>query len=138
MSSQSVGSRFGHRHLRFLKMGIRHQHTQISQTVKFCHNSKTLSFQYGGWGDGSTSHRIRQSHVPVYESDFEMTQNSNHSFFFLFLLGILITCFFAEVAHFFQLENSEIAQNRKGIEFGAKMVRILSYLEIRCILCWHV
>ena len=66
-----------------------------------------------GWWDGSKSDRRRQWHVPAYASDFEMTQNSNHLFFLYLLLEILITCLFAEVAHFFELENVEMAQNSK-------------------------
>ena len=36
----------------------------------------------------------------AYAYDFEMAQNSNHSFSLYFLLEILTTCFFSKVAHF--------------------------------------
>ena len=53
------------------------------------------------------------SHVKSYAFDFEVAQNSNYSFFSNFFLEILITCLLAGVAHFFQLENIEVAQNSK-------------------------
>ena len=62
--------------------------------------------------------------MPAYAFDFEMAQNSNHSFFSYFWLEILITCLFAEVALF-----AEKAQIRIEIEFEAKMIRILSHLN---------
>ena len=46
-----------------------------------------------------------------YAFEIEMAQNSNHQFFLYFLFGIWITCLFAEVAHFFKLEKTEMAQN---------------------------
>ena len=49
--------------------------------------------------------------MSAFAFDFEVAQNSNHSFFSFFFLEILITCLLAEVAHFFQLENIEVAQN---------------------------
>ena len=51
--------------------------------------------------------------------------------FSYFRLDILITCFFAEVAYFFQFEISEMAKIRKEIEFRAKM--ILMHLLTRVI-----
>ena len=51
------------------------------------------------------------SHVKSYAFDFEVAQNSNYSFSSNFFLEILITCLLAEVAHFFKLENVEVAQN---------------------------
>ena len=47
----------------------------------------------------------------AYACDFEMAQSSNHSVSLQFLLEILITCQNSELAHFFEFENSEMAQN---------------------------
>ena len=75
-----------------------------------------------------------------YACDPEMAQNStrlvfcDHVFFpemahFFqlenpeiaeFELEILITCFFPEMAHFFKLENPEIAQFEPSQDFGAE------------------
>jgi len=78
--------------------------------------------------------------MPAHACDFEMAQNSNHSFFSYFLLEILITCLLAEVTHFFS--SKKLRWLKFGIIFASnstylRMVRISSHLKIRCI-CWHV
>ena len=56
---------------------------------------------------------------------------------FIFLFEIMITCFLAEVAHFFSSKMLRWLKIRREHEFEAKMIRILSHLKIKCI-CWHV
>ena len=51
--------------------------------------------------------------MKAFACNFEMAQNSNCSVFLKFQLEISITCQNLELAHFFQLENSEMAQNSK-------------------------
>ena len=49
-----------------------------------------------------------------YASDLEKGQNSNRLVTLKFLTEIFsLTCFFSEMAHFFKLENPEIAHKTK-------------------------
>ena len=60
-----------------------------------------------------------------YACDFELAQNSNHPVFLIFLLEISITCQNSELAHFFQFEIPELAQNSKRNWVRGKTIRIL-------------
>jgi len=63
-----------------------------------------------------------------YSCDLEMAQNSNRLVSLKFLLAILITCLFPEIAHFFVLENPETIL-RYNTSYSLSL-RILSHLRI--------
>ena len=82
-------------------------------------------FREGCW-DGSKSHGMRKSHVPAYASDFEMAQNSNHSFFLLFLLELLITCFLPKWLTFLARKFWDGSKFEKKLNWGQNDSLIIS------------
>ena len=89
------------------------------------------------WLENSSQETMTRDSI-LYASDFEMAQNSNHSFFQKFLLEILVTCFFTEKAHFFSSKMLRWHKIRKKMNSGKNDKDFEPSQKQMHIIFWHV